>query len=101
MSVRSNGVIKVRRTATSTSRGDFVGLRLALEYLLATGLDRFAAMQQTAQRFGAGDNDFCVLFEERGKTALRCGMRPETSRASVATLHSFFAGSHCRPEAAS
>ena len=64
MSVRSNGVMKVRRTAIEHLAGDFVGLVLALEDLLAVVLDLVAAFQQAAQRLGTGDHELGVLLEE-------------------------------------
>ena len=44
--------------------GDFVGFGLALENLLAVALDAVAALQQSAQCLGAGDDDGGVPREE-------------------------------------
>src|SRR4029077_9876075 len=44
--------------------GDLGGFGFALENLLAVALDAVAALQQAAQRLGAGDNDGGVPGEE-------------------------------------
>ena len=48
--------------------GDFVGFGFALEDLLAIMLDVVAALQQAAQRLGAGDDNRGVPLEEIEET---------------------------------
>ena len=55
MSPRSNGVMKVRRTAISTSRVIVVGVMLAVHDRLAVARHGLAALQHGAQRLGPGD----------------------------------------------
>ena len=64
MSVRSNGVMKVRRTAVSTSRVISSASALALENDLAIMLDAVAALEQALQRLGAGDDNRGMPHEE-------------------------------------
>ena len=70
--------------------GDFVGFGLALENLLAVALDAVAALQQSAQGFGTGDDDSGMPREEVEETlfpghqrlkpaehrGLACGWKP-------------------------
>ncbi len=70
MSVRSNGVMKVRRTATSTCRVTSSASGSRCKNLLTAGLDAIAASQQSAKRFGTCDNDGRVLLKEMEKALL-------------------------------
>jgi len=62
------GAVEWRDEGTANSDqnlpGYLVGFRFALENLFATRLDLIAAAQQSAKRFGTGDNDGRVLFKK-------------------------------------
>ena len=82
MSTRSNGVMKVRRTAVSTCAGDVVGLALVLGDELAVFLDVGTAAQHPLQGVGAGHKRLSMLIEKLEEAALRAAGSPETSAAA-------------------
>jgi len=55
---------------TAKSGACFVGLGLTLENLLAIRLDAVPALQQTAQGFGARDDNCGVLLKKRNEAHL-------------------------------
>ena len=79
MSPRSNGVMKVRRTAMSTSRVTLSASCSRLHHRLAVAVDGFAALEHAAQRLGAGGNDGGMLGEEIEEFAPRAAIGRETN----------------------
>ena len=64
MSPRSKGVMKVRRTASRTSRRNRVGLVLVTDHLVAQPGKLIAAVERGAQGFGAIEAYLRVALEQ-------------------------------------
>ena len=80
MSLRSNGVMKVRRTAVSTWRVTSSAAASCIADLLAVAGDAVAAREQPAQRLGAGEHDGGVLGEQVEEAVLPRHQRLEPAQ---------------------
>ena len=79
MSPRSKGVMKLRRTASSTSRGDIVGLVFKLDDPLAIA-DRSPRPGEAFERVGGTDDGAGMVREEIEKAVFAGKEFPEPSQ---------------------
>jgi hypothetical protein len=70
MSVRSNGGDECTANRDQHFAGHIVGLCLALKNLLAVSDEGVSALQQAAQRLGAGDDDGGMFLKEGKESGL-------------------------------